>query len=98
MKEATPVARSTEPIDDDELAAVRARIDGASPGPWTAFVGSGIGGPDFIRVGDEDAELDMYIERDGEPASPADLDFIAAARQDIPRLLDEIERLRDGSR
>ncbi len=85
---------STGPIGDDELRAIRARVDAASPSPWTAFIGGGLGGPEFIRVSDDDAEPDMYVERDGAPASSADLDFIASARQDIPRLLDEVERLR----
>ena len=39
-------------------------------------------------------KYDMYIFRDREPANDADLDFIAAARQDIPRLIAEIKRLR----
>jgi hypothetical protein len=36
----------------------------------------------------------MYVCRDTSPASDADLDFIAAARQDIPRLIAEVKRLR----
>ena len=40
-------------------------------------------------------EADMYVSRDRTPASHADLDFIAGARQDIPRLIAELHRLRD---
>ena len=48
-----------------------------------------------IRVGTfHDDEPDIYVFRDREPANDADLDFIAAARQDIPRLIAEIKRLR----
>jgi hypothetical protein len=39
----------------------------------------------------------MYVVYLGERrvlAPPADLDFIAAARQDVPRLVEEIRRLR----
>jgi hypothetical protein len=36
----------------------------------------------------------MYVTRDTKPAAPDDLDFIAHARQDIPRLVAEIRRLR----
>lgn len=36
----------------------------------------------------------MYVLHDRRPAPKEDLDFIAHARQDIPRLLDELERLR----
>lgn len=56
------------------------------------------GGDDFIRVSDLDDEPDMYVSRAEagriRPASSADLDLIAAARQDIPELLAEIRRLR----
>lgn len=83
---------SRTPMDDDELEEIRARLREASPGPWTAFTGGGLGGPEFIRISEDDAEPDMYVERDGAPASSADLRFIASARQDIPRLLAEVER------
>ena len=36
----------------------------------------------------------MYVTRDTKPAAAADLDFIAQARQDIPRLTSEVRRLR----
>jgi hypothetical protein len=36
----------------------------------------------------------MYITRDSGPASAPDLDFIAAARNYLPRLIDEIAELR----
>jgi hypothetical protein len=32
----------------------------------------------------------MYVEHDGRPAPVADLDFIAAARNYVPRLIREI--------
>jgi hypothetical protein len=38
----------------------------------------------------------MYVSRDGEPASSADLDFIAAARNHIPGLIAEVRRARPG--
>ena len=48
-----------------------------------------------IRIGElNDDEPDMYVMRDTAPAASADLDFIAHARQDIPRLLAEVHRLR----
>jgi hypothetical protein len=37
----------------------------------------------------------MYVSRGTKPAADADLDFIAAARQDVPRLIAEVKRLRD---
>jgi hypothetical protein len=35
----------------------------------------------------------MYVSLETSPAPPTDLDFIAAARQDVPRLVAEIRRL-----
>jgi hypothetical protein len=34
----------------------------------------------------------MYVERDGAPAPAAELEFIAAARNYLPRLLAEVRR------
>ena len=87
-------------LDDAELDAIEARCQAASPGPWKSFVEGRDhwSGDDFIRVGDDDDEPDMYVSRataEGlRPASVRDLDFIAGARQDIPRLLAEIHWLR----
>ena len=87
-------------MDDAELKAIEDRCQGASPGPWKAFVEGRDhwSGDDFIRVSDDDAEPDMYVYRATSeglwPAASNDLDFIAAARQDVPRLLSEIQRLR----
>ncbi len=55
-------------------------------------------GDSFIMIGpSDDRDEDMYVTRDSGPASPADLDFIAAARDSIPRLLEEINRTRRAS-
>jgi hypothetical protein len=52
-------------------------------------------GDSFIMVGEGQDRLDdIYVSFDGRPAPEPDQDFIAAARQDIPRLLAEIDRLR----
>jgi hypothetical protein len=70
----------------------------ASKAPWQSFVeGRDHTSEDsFIRVGGlDDDEPDMDVSRDSAPASIADQDFIAHARQDIPRLLAEVRRLRD---
>jgi hypothetical protein len=86
-----------EPITDAELQAMAERVDAASKGPWESFIeGRGhVSGDDFIRIGGPDNdEADMYVYRDRTPASDADLDFIAGARQDVPRLIAEIKRLR----
>lgn len=89
---------------ESDLEAIEARCAAASPGPWTSFVEGRdhMSGDDFIRVGESDDEPDMYVSRAGagsvRPASAADLDFIAAARQDVPALIAEVRRLRAARR
>lgn len=90
----------TSVLGDEELNAIDARCAAASPGPWKSFVEGRDhwSGDDFIRVSGADDAPDMYVSRAGagaiRPASVSDLDFIAAARQDIPALVAEIRRLR----
>jgi hypothetical protein len=81
---------------DEELAAIEDRCKAASPAPWTAFVENRdhTCGDSFIRLAGLDDYPDMYVSHDTQQAPSADLDFIAHARQDIPRLLVEIRRLR----
>jgi len=91
-------------LSEAELDAMEARAAAASPGPWTAFVEGRDhrSGDDFIRTagGDSDAP-DMYVSLAHPPpgrtvsAGPNDLDFIAAAREDIPRLVREVRALRE---
>jgi hypothetical protein len=60
------------PIPDADLSRLAALASESSPAPWVSFVGPGIGGDDFIRVGEDDhTEADMYVSREGEPASAA---------------------------
>jgi hypothetical protein len=74
-------------------------------GPWESFVEGRdhVAGDDFIRTGWPDSKApDIYVSfvyaaTPGQvPAGADDLDFIAAARQDVPRLVDEIRRMRRG--
>jgi hypothetical protein len=75
-------------LDDIELEAILLRCEQATPGPWTSFIEGRdhTSGSSFIRTEADDIELSG--------ATTADQDFIAHARQDIPRLLGEIARLR----
>jgi hypothetical protein len=87
-----------EPISDEDLDAIEQRAAAASKGPWRSYVEGRDhwGGDNFIRVGGvDDDEPDMYVARGTVPASVADQDFIAHARQDMTRLLAEVRRLRD---
>jgi hypothetical protein len=84
-------------LSDADLDAIERRCLAASVAPWESFIEGRemSSGDSMIRVGRGD-EPDMYVSRDAAPASAADLDFIANARQDIPRLLSEVRRLRRG--
>ena len=88
-------------LTDVELAAIERRCAEASPGPWQAFVEGRdhVSGDTFIMIGlGDERGADMYVSQDDERgrrwAAAQDLDFIAAARQDIPRLIAEVRRLR----
>jgi len=86
-----------EPLSDEELKELDSLAASASPAPWIAFAGPGIGGPDFIRLGGDADGLglpDMYVEHDDKPAPVVDLDFIAASRNYVPRLVAEVKRYR----
>lgn len=93
----------TDELSDDDLDRIEARAEASLPSPWEAFVEGRdhLSGDDFIRTGGlDDSAPDMYVvlsywnnERP-KPAGAAVLDFIAAARQDVPRLVAEIRRLR----
>ena len=86
------------PADDNaspvilDMDAIRQRCDRATPGPWKSYVEGRDhdSGSSFIMTGGEDIELIG--------ASVADQDFIAHARQDIPQLLEEIQRLKAMNR
>jgi hypothetical protein len=69
----------------------------ATQGPWRAsWEGRDHwSGDSFIGTGRADARgVDIYVSTDEGPAGQADLDFIAAARQDVPALVAEVRRLR----
>lgn len=84
-------------MTDEELSEIRARVEAASDGPWSAddegdggSILDAFGGHVVIGNG-------VVIDRVGRPAygvgSP-DADFIAHSREDVPALLAEVERLR----
>jgi hypothetical protein len=84
-------------LTDEDLAEIQRRCDAAASGPWTSMIEGRdhTSGDSFIMIGSgNDRSDDMYVTVGGRPAHAVDQDFIAAARQDVPRLLDEIRRLR----
>lgn len=83
----------TKGLTDAELQAIKMRCDAARSSPWTSYVEGRdhTSGSNFIMIGQgptrgEDIEL--------LGATVEDQDFIAHARQDIPVLIAEIQRLR----
>ena len=75
-------------LSDSDISAIKTRYEQATSGPWESFVEGRdhMGGDSFIRTGGDD----IYLTG----ATVSDQDFIAHARQDIPRLIAEIERLK----
>jgi hypothetical protein len=78
-------------VTDEELDGIRARVDASTSGKWIEYLQSRdrISGSDLISTDGEDISMPG--------ASVADYVFVAAAHQDVPKLLDDIERLRGGS-
>src|SRR5690349_749957 len=90
-------------LTNQELDQMEARAETSLPGPWESFIEARdhTAGGEFIRTGgSDDTAPDMYVTlsyRSNDPPRPAGeavLDFIAAARQDVPRLVAEVRRLR----
>ena len=71
-----------------DLEEIRRRCQAATEGPWTPYIEGRdhVSGSSFIMTSSDDIELSG--------ATVADYDFIAHARQDLPALVDELERLR----
>ena len=85
-----------EGLTDAELSDLERLTGQASPGPWVASIEGRdhTSGDDVILVGGSPVE-DMYVSwGSGAAVSQSDPDFIAAARNYMPRLLDELRRLR----
>lgn len=84
-------------MTQEELEAIEARANAATPGPWERW-------PDDVDGGDGWA---LVSDADGEPVvgahpcpleqcadAEADYAFIAHARSDVPALIAEVRRLR----
>lgn len=81
-----------ESLSKAHLDEIIKRCQAATPGPWIDFLESRdkFSGDSFIGRGENRSEEDLYLTG----ATNADIEFIAHARQDIPLLLKEIERLK----
>ena len=80
------------PLSQTYLESVRRRCEATTIGPWISMIEGRdhTSGDSVIKRGPNGLEEDLYLSG----GTTEDQDFIAHARQDIPILLDEIERLR----
>jgi len=96
---------SDEELPEEELSAIERRVAAATPGPWIGWTESrhGIGGTSFVQLrADSEEDDEIYLTRStggsevrgADAQTDADIEFIAGARQDVPRLVNEIRRLR----
>ena len=82
-------------MTDEQLAAIRARCEVATPGPW--IIGHVLIEPTLHRsVHDADGWMLANCDLRNRPAeqTESNVAFIAHAREDVPALLAEVERLR----
>lgn len=87
-------------LTPERLTALRALCEGASPAPWNVESDSELSifcadeeRPRIARV-DPDRDDDEDVPEDEAESYNCDAEFIAAARDALPALLDEVERLR----
>lgn len=83
-----------EPLSDKRIKEIKKRIKDTRPGPWKSYVEGRDheSGSNFIMVGEGKSRSEYDIELLG--ATIGDQDFVAHAREDIPALIAEIERLK----
>lgn len=82
-------------LSDEELEQIDNRIEAASSGPWFSYVAGRDAGilSNCIELGSCN-ELGSFRSIELTGATIADQDYIANARQDLPRLLCEVRILR----
>jgi hypothetical protein len=85
-------------VSREELDRLEAAARQASVGPWTPVLDDEQQPEEastFIQVGGDPELPDMYVWLGGEFAPKADVELIANARQDVPKLVLELRRLKD---
>jgi hypothetical protein len=88
-------SRESDDLSAEELQRIERLVDAATPGPWISYVvgRDAHAQSNCIELGScNELGSFSYVELIG--SSVADQDFIAGARQDIPRLLREVRALR----
>lgn len=74
----------------EELAAIRARCEAATPGLWTSYENREVSPEGYAVCGPTSTDI-AYLGITNQDSY--DADFIAYARTDVPKLLDEVSRL-----
>jgi len=77
------------PLTAEDLRAIENRLAACTPGPWRHRM---LG---FIETCDQEVQvIGVTCQRNGTPLPAADnAEFIAHARDDVPRLIAEVRRL-----
>ncbi|MFJ3141705.1 hypothetical protein ACIPJM_04540 [Streptomyces halstedii] len=91
--------RPTTPMTPDRLKAIDARVTSATEGPWVTMDGhEGQRRGHKIRQGEEYGDFAAFVAQADSACGcnqcAADTEFISHARQDVPDLLAEADRLR----
>lgn len=85
-------------MTDEELMAIRARVDAATPGPWARrdpFYGDGIvDGRNDDVISNNILRAEAAYDEATVRCRDADMVFIVAARTDVDALLNEVYRLK----
>lgn len=86
----------SEPMSDERLEQIQARAAAATPGPWEAWDTGDPPTEDEARAWIVTGSLHLATLYAGDPSANAT--FAAHAREDIPALLNEIDRLHEEVR
>jgi hypothetical protein len=87
-------------MTEDDLQAIEARANAATPGPWATGAGKVEGGQvrELVIAPNDDVIVAIAYGGFGNPVdrTTQDRTFIASARTDVPKLVAEVRRLREA--
>ncbi|MEO7836631.1 MAG: hypothetical protein ABIS21_03190 [Acidimicrobiales bacterium] len=78
-------------MTEAEIAAIAARADAATPGPWVPYFT--VHGDPYVTQPNR-GQFGMVVSTARDDYGRADCQFLAAARTDVPALVAEVRRLR----
>lgn len=80
-----------EPLTEERIAEIKARAEAATPGPWYHVLSAIVG--TTTRPDDDNTTCICNTEWGNATNVQPNAEFIAHAREDVPALLEEVERL-----